>query len=158
MTDTPNRATARARPAIFMAVAAVVVAFDQLTKTWALHHAAHHSIHLVWTLRLALSFNRGAAFGLGAGMGPFLLVAGALVAVGFFILGRSSMSGSVLLTVALGLVLGGAAGNLVDRVVRHNGGAVIDFIDLQWWPIFNVADSAISVGAVLLVVGARRPA
>ncbi|HEX7167995.1 MAG TPA: signal peptidase II, partial [Acidimicrobiales bacterium] len=52
----------------------------------------------------------------------------------------------------LGLVLGGAVGNLADRLFRDHGGAVVDFVDLQWWPVFNVADIAISVGAVLLVV------
>jgi len=55
----------------------------------------------------------------------------------------------------VGLVLGGAVGNLVDRALRGGsgflGGAVVDFIDLRWWPIFNVADSCVVVGAVLLV-------
>jgi signal peptidase II len=113
---------------------------------------------LFWTLRLNLSFNSGAAFGLGAGLGPFILVGAAMLVVVFFVIGRHSLTRSLLLTVALGLVLGGAIGNLIDRVVRDNGGAVIDFIDLRWWPIFNVADAAISVGAVLLVAAGRRPA
>jgi signal peptidase II len=63
---------------------------------------------------------------------------------------------------SLGLVLGGAFGNLVDRLFRDGsgflGGAVIDFIDLQWWPIFNVADMAVSIGGVLLVLtSAKEP-
>jgi signal peptidase II len=60
----------------------------------------------------------------------------------------------------LGLVLGGALGNLADRVFRDGsgflGGAVIDFIDLQWWPVFNVADIAVTVGGVLLVLTSTR--
>jgi signal peptidase II len=59
-------------------------------------------------------------------------------------------------TIAVGLVIGGAAGNVIDRLFRSPGwlrGAVIDFIDLQWWPIFNVADMAITVGGLLLVFG-----
>jgi signal peptidase II len=58
--------------------------------------------------------------------------------------------------VSLGLVLGGALGNLTDRALRDGtgilGGAVIDFIDLQWWPVFNVADIAVTIGGVLLVL------
>ena len=61
---------------------------------------------------------------------------------------------------SLGLVLGGALGNLVDRAFREGsgflGGAVVDFIDLQWWPVFNVADTAVSVGGVLLVFMASK--
>ena len=60
--------------------------------------------------------------------------------------------------VAMGLVLGGALGNLTDRVFRSNGGAVVDFIDPQWWPIFNVADAAVVCGAILLAItGWRGP-
>jgi signal peptidase II len=59
-------------------------------------------------------------------------------------------------TVALGLVVGGAVGNLGDRLFRHAGGAVVDFVDLRWWPVFNVADAAITAGALLLLLGSRR--
>ena len=52
--------------------------------------------------------------------------------------------------------VGGAVGNLTDRLFRHNGGAVIDFIDLRWWPVFNVADAAITCGAILLVLTGLR--
>jgi signal peptidase II len=48
-------------------------------------------------------------------------------------------------------VIGGALGNLADRLVRHHGGAVIDFIDPRWWPVFNIADAAVSVGVVLAI-------
>ena len=62
--------------------------------------------------------------------------------------------------VLLGMVLGGAVGNLADRVARAGdgflGGAVVDFIDLQWWPVFNAADSAIVVAGVILVLTASR--
>jgi signal peptidase II len=58
--------------------------------------------------------------------------------------------------VAVGLVLGGALGNLIDRALRGGGGflggAVVDFIDFQWWPIFNVADSCVVIGAILLII------
>jgi len=64
--------------------------------------------------------------------------------------------GSTLSAVAVGLVVGGAAGNVVDRIFRSGsgflGGEVVDFIDFQWWPVFNVADACIVIGGILLVV------
>ena len=58
----------------------------------------------------------------------------------------------------VGLLLGGATGNVVDRVFRGHGGAVVDFIDLQWWPVFNVADTCVVTGALLFVlVSSRKP-
>ncbi|MDZ7734062.1 MAG: signal peptidase II [Acidimicrobiia bacterium] len=81
-----------------------------------------------------------------------LVVVGALVWTGRSL---SSRSGAV----ALGLVLGGALGNLADRAFRGDGllsGRVVDFIDLQWWPVFNVADMGVVVGAILLLVVSYR--
>lgn len=144
------------RLAIVAGVAAIVVTADQLAKTWAEHHLADRSIHIVWTLRLSLSYNTGAAFSLGRGYGPYIMLLGVSVLVVFLGMARNVLLRSLLLTVALGLVLGGALGNVGDRLLRANGGAVIDFIDLQWWPVFNVADSALSVGAVLLAIGGRK--
>jgi signal peptidase II len=147
------------RRASILALAAVVVAVDQATKTWALHRLSDgRTIHLIWTLRLALTFNSGAAFGLGRGVTP-LLVALAIVLIVLLVgLGRdASRRASAVSVVAMGLLLGGAAGNLVDRLARHHAGAVIDFIDLKWWPVFNVADASIVCGAVLLLLGARQP-
>lgn len=135
--------------------ASVVVAVDQLSKTWALHHlAGRPPRHVLWTLQLNLSLNSGIAFGLGQGAGG-LVVPVAVVVVAAVLLVSRSLTGPMAWA-AVGLVLGGAVGNLVDRLLRHHGGAVIDFIDLQWWPIFNVADSAIVVGGVLLAVAASR--
>lgn len=146
------------RLALAAAVAAVVVAVDQASKSWALRALREGPVHVVWTLRLNLSFNSGAAFGLGQGLGPLFLAAGVVVLLLLIGLGRNVLT-SALASVALGLVIGGAAGNLADRLVRDHGGAVIDFVDLQWWPIFNGADAALSCGTVLLVLaGWRRPA
>jgi signal peptidase II len=131
--------------------AGAVVAVDQLTKAWALRTLDDRSIHVVWTLRLHLSFNSGAAFGVGRGLAPLLVVVGVVVVVGLVAMGGRTVTTAVG-AVALGLVLGGAVGNLADRVFGGHGGAVVDFIDLQWWPVFNVADAAISCGALLLVV------
>jgi signal peptidase II len=135
--------------------AALVIAVDQLTKSLAVHYLRDAPAHLVGPLRLALTFNSGAAFSLAQGLTPELVIVGvALVAV-VVVVGRAASTATT--AIAVGLVLGGALGNLVDRLVRSNGGAVIDFIDLRYWPTFNVADACIVVGAVLLVlVGFRR--
>ena len=124
---------------------------DQVTKSWALSALDDGPRHIVWTLRLNLSFNSGAAFGLGKGLAPLLVVIGVVMVVALVGAGRSAGT-SVTAVVALGLVLGGAVGNLADRLLRDHGGSVVDFIDLQWWPVFNVADAAITSGAVLLVL------
>jgi signal peptidase II len=136
-------------------VAAAAVALDQLTKSIAVRELADGPVHLFWTLRLNLSYNSGAAFGLGRGVAPIILVLGVVMVVLLLGLGRLAAT-QTLGAVALGLLVGGAIGNLTDRVVRDNGGAVIDFIDFQWWPIFNVADIAITFGAGLLIVASRR--
>lgn len=136
-------------------VGVAVIALDQLSKHWALGALADGPIHVGWTLDLDLSFNSGVAFGLGRGGGAVLIVAALALVVVILGLGRTALA-SVLGTVALGLLVGGAVGNLVDRTIRDQPG-VVDFIDLGWWPVFNLADAAISVGVVLLLL-AGRPA
>jgi signal peptidase II len=140
-----------------LAIAAVVVLADQVTKTWAVDHVSDRAIHVIWTLRLAVTYNSGAAFSIGQGITPvFVAVAVGMVVALVVIARRDETIGA---RVALGLVLGGALGNLTDRVVRHHHGAVVDFIDFRWWPVFNVADASIVVGAILLALSAtsRRP-
>jgi signal peptidase II len=142
---------------------AVFVA-DQLTKTWALARldASHPLVIIPDFLHLVLVMNPGVAFGIFAGVPPrlrwmvtvFSLLALALLAsLALRILPR----GSLVNRLAVGLVFGGAAGNLLDRW-RH--GAVVDFLDVFWrsyhWPAFNVADSAITVGVCLLALGLAR--
>lgn len=155
----PPAVPARRRLVGPLGLGAVVVAVDQLTKHLALGALQDgRVVEVVGSLQLRLFFNTGSAFSLGAGRGGLIgLLAIAIVVV----LVRSARSvPRGLGTVALGLVLGGAAGNLVDRGFRRGdgflGGAVVDFVDLQWWPVFNVADAAIVVGAVLLVVASIR--
>jgi signal peptidase II len=140
--------------------AAVVIAIDQLTKTWAVHALATRDIDVVWTLRFHLARNHGAAFSLTFGSGGVIAILAIVVVVVLIAVGRSL--GTRIGVLSLGLVLGGALGNLVDRAFREGsgtlGGAVIDFIDLQWWPVFNFADMAVAIGGVLLVLtSAREP-
>jgi signal peptidase II len=149
---------ARRRAGSVAAVAAVVIAIDQLTKTWAVHVLATRDVDVVWTLRFHLAHNRGTAFSLNFFRGPVVAILAIAVVVVFIAVGRSL--DTRLGVLSLGLVLGGALGNLTDRAFRDGsgflGGGVIDFIDLQWWPIFNVADMAVTIGGVLLVLTSAR--
>jgi signal peptidase II len=105
--------------------------------------------------------NAGAAFSTGRGLGPLLGVLAVIVVVVLVRYGR--MVGTGPTAVGLGLVLGGAVGNLIDRAFRDGsggflGGHVVDFVDLQWWPVWNIADAAIVCGAILLAFTfARMP-
>ncbi|HEX2041598.1 MAG TPA: signal peptidase II [Acidimicrobiales bacterium] len=133
-------------------MAAAVVAADQLTKAWALAALEDGPIRLVGAVRLALTYNSAAAFGLGGAFVPFLAV-GALVLV-IVLVARGDVTRSPFLATAAGLVVGGAFGNLADRLFRSPGllrGAVVDFVDLRWWPVFNLADAAITCGCVALL-------
>lgn len=105
-------------------------------------------------MRLNLTFNTGAAFSQGQGLGPFIGIAAAAVVIGLLWSGRAvpNRTGAV----AMGMILGGALGNLGDRAFRAGdgfmGGAVVDFIDFQWFPVFNVADIGVVGGAMLLIL------
>jgi signal peptidase II len=145
-------------------VGAIVFALDRLTKAWAVAALAEvHSRPLLddW-LRLTYVRNSGVAFGLGAGQGlPFAAIT--LVALALVVaLAMQARSRTWPRSLALGLIIGGATGNLVDRV---RWGSVIDFVDFgyrrNWWPVFNLADSAITVGVLvfaLTLLFTREPA
>ncbi|HEY4332267.1 MAG TPA: signal peptidase II, partial [Ilumatobacteraceae bacterium] len=140
-----------------IAIAAVVVILDQITKRWALNTLAHEDAprHVIWTLQFNFTTNSGMAFSRGQGIGPYIgAVAFVVVVVMLLSLRRA---GRGISSVAVGLVVGGAVGNLTDRMFRGSGwlrGHVIDFIDLKWWPVFNVADMGVTIGGVLLVLAA----
>jgi len=140
-------------------VATVVIIFDQLTKTWAVNALDDGRIvHVVSTLRMNLTYNSGMAFSQGQGLGAVIGVLALLVVAVLTLSLRKSSDWRRLL--ATGLIIGGAVGNIVDRVFRGTGkfhGSVVDFIDLQWWPIFNVADMGVFVGAALLIFSAAVP-
>jgi signal peptidase II len=150
---TTVRSTSRLT-ALTMAVAAAVLVADQLTKAWAVNALDDRDIDLVWTLRLHLTFNGGMAFSQGRGLGPVISIVALVVVV--VLLASLRKGGSTISAVAVGLVVGGAAGNVVDRLFRSGGGflggEVVDFIDFQWWPVFNVADACIVIGGILLLI------
>ncbi len=143
---------------VWLAVTAIAVtAVDQLSKVWAVAALEGKIIDVVWTLRLHLVYNTGFAFSSGKGLGPVLAVA-AIVIVGVLWSSRRRVV-RTWPTVGLGAIIGGALGNLSDRVFRGDAwgsGGVVDFIDLQWWPIFNVADAGITIGLAGLLVHLYR--
>ncbi len=153
-------ATRPRRPlAVIAAVAAVVVALDQLTKWWALEALTGPTrvVDLVWTLRLRVIENTGTAFSLTSDSGPWVSVIAVVVVLFLLRTGRDQRSRWIL--TSYGLVVGGTLGNLLDRIFRAGDGGflsgpVIDMVDLQWFPVFNLADSALTVGiGILLVAG-----
>jgi signal peptidase II len=142
----------------WFALSAAIVAADQLTKWLVLGYFENRypRVELTGFFNLVLVFNKGAAFSLfaqAAGWQTPLLAAFALAAAVIVSVLIVRNPGRGLLCLGLALILGGAVGNLIDRV---RFGHVVDFLDfhaLGWhWPAFNVADSAISVGAVLLIL------
>ena len=133
------------------AIALAVIIVDQLTKVLALHHLSTQPRHLFGPLGLQLTFNSGSAFSLFQGTTLLLGLFDVVLIVGLGWLALRPMS--LLLRVGLGLILGGAIGNVADRIVKHHGRDVVDFITLSHWPTFNGADSAITIGAIIVVIG-----
>lgn len=159
MIDAPGLHRGRTRAA-FLGAASIVVALDQLTKHWALNRLDDGPVDIVGSLRLNLTFNDGAAFSLGGGRTTWIALLAVAVAGVISVMGWRAVHGAT--AVGFGIVLGGALGNLVDRALRAGdgflGGHVVDFVDLQWWPIFNVADVSLWVGiAVLFAASWRQP-
>lgn len=142
----------RSTPRILL-IALVVFVLDQASKAVvAARMRPGEEIELLSFLSLERTSNTGVAFGLASGVPPFVLVllASAIVLLLLVLGSRLRWRGS---SVAIGLVLGGALGNLADRVFR---GHVVDFIAVPHWPTFNLADVAITVGVVLLLIGSLR--
>ncbi|BAH49048.1 signal peptidase II [Rhodococcus opacus B4] len=143
------------RRLLLFAIAGAILATDLLTKILAV--ANIEPGRPVWLIgdvvSLRLVRNPGAAFSMATGMTWLLTLVAVGVVIGVVRIGRTLRSPWWAL--GLGLVLGGALGNLVDRFFRAPGvmqGHVVDFVSVGWWPVFNVADSAIVCGAILLVV------
>lgn len=139
--------------------AAAVFCADLATKVWIVaHYADGHVTSVVpGVLDVQQSRNAGAAFGLATGATLLFSVVAVVVAVIILRTARRLRSGAWAL--AFGLLLGGAVGNLGDRIFRSPGflrGRVVDWIYLHHWPVFNLADSGIVIGGVLAVVLAAR--
>lgn len=139
-------------------IAIVVVVADLVAKRYAAINFVDSPVTVIdGFLTFTYTENPGAAFSLFKGAGPYLGVAA--IAISGFILGTLRSAHPNFEVVALGLVLGGALGNLADRVFRGSGfldGKVIDWVDMWWIPTFNIADASITVAVVLLLIHAWR--
>lgn len=141
-------------------LAVAILLLDQMTKQIALAQLAlHEPVTLLPFLNLTLVYNKGAAFGFlssASGWQNAFFIVVALVACGVMLY-LLRQTRERLFAVALMLVLGGAIGNLVDRIIY---GYVVDFVDVYYqswhWPAFNIADSAITIGAILIAFDAIR--
>ncbi|MCH7835404.1 MAG: signal peptidase II [Chloroflexi bacterium] len=155
----PTPASPRPRRALFAGAALIVLGLDQITKelirtfmdrgdTWPDD----------WPVRLHHVTNTGAAFGILKDQTGFLIVTTVIGVAAIYLYYRYPPFDHLVAPIAIGMMLGGAVGNLVDRVRL---GRVTDFIDFPFWPSFNVADSSITVGIVVLLLGyalfAERP-
>ena len=155
---------ARRRCALWLfGAAGLVFTLDRFTKVWAEQRLPGDPVQVIpGVLTFRFATNPGGAFSLGQDAPWFFATATVVVSV--LIVATAFRHTSPVTALALGLVLGGALGNLTDRLTRgeHFTGHVVDFIDLQIWPVFNIADAAIVTGAVMLAassfLGDRRTA
>jgi signal peptidase II len=136
----------------FFGVAAFVIGLDQLTKYLVRINptlTSGQSIPEHGFFRFTYGTNTGGVFGLFSNQTFLITVAAVISVVVILLYSRHKMAQSMLVKVSLGMILGGSIGNLIDRVRL---GEVTDFIDIGAWPVFNLADSAIDVGVVLLII------
>jgi signal peptidase II len=146
------------RSGLFMVGATIVL--DQLTKYLALKGiSAAEPISIFPFLDLKLTWNQGVSFGIfgGGSVPPFVLILIAVL-ISMFLIWQLWNSKKLILGMGFGLIIGGALGNVIDRAIY---GAVIDFILLSWkswsWPVFNLADMAISCGVGLIIIDSLWP-
>ncbi|MCR4392757.1 MAG: signal peptidase II [Dehalococcoidales bacterium] len=141
---------------IVFAIAAAVIALDQLTKFWIRHHLA---LGQSWPddgiLRLTYVQNTGAAFSIFYGKSDILTVVSiigviVLLIYVFIIYRRYTSLDTPVNRISLGLILGGTIGNLIDRLAFY--GHVTDFIDIGPWPVFNIADSSTVTGVIIFAL------
>ena len=135
-----------------MLTAPLVVAADQLTKTWVRSYPEGHLIYELGFFRLVHVRNTGASFGMFQGHSSALIVVAAVGIIALLLLlivlrKRFPLLAGMPNMIAFSLMLGGAAGNLIDRLAHD--GYVTDFLGVSVWPTFNVADSAVVVGAAI---------
>jgi signal peptidase II len=156
----PDTTSGRARWGVFVGVAGTVIVFDQLTKAWLVANVAVGEVMSIVgdLVRFVQSQNTGALFGLFRDQ-AILFALVSIGVIGLIVLYHGRAGRSLYLSIALGLLLGGAIGNMIDRLRL---GYVVDWVDiglgsLRFWT-FNVADSAISLAIVMLVGLALFPA
>lgn len=163
--DVPAGGSARHRAAVsgwrWLPLTGAVIVLDQALKLWMVHHfALFERVHVLPVLDIILTYNTGAAFSVLAEASSWVRWLFVLIAVGVSValviwLRRLHVRVHALLACGLALILGGALGNMIDRVRL---GRVVDFVHVHWghhyFPAFNLADSAITIGAVVLLLDA----
>lgn len=143
------RLAIRPRDGWFLAIAAAIVGLDQLTK-WVIREWLERgeAYSMVWPLKIVHVTNSGAAFGMFQGAGPLLVITSVVGMVAILVYLFNPGFAHPVMRLGLAFMLGGAVGNLIDRVAE---GRVVDFVKVPNFPAFNVADSAITIGVVLLL-------
>lgn len=141
-------------PLLGLGISTAWVALDQITKTIAQNDLSSGPRLFFGQIGFKLIYNSGIAFGIASGSSSVitifdLLVSGVLV----YALLRTTR---VLLAVGIALVLGGSLGNVMDRLFRHNGGGVIDFLHSGFWPTFNFADLGVVTGLIIIILNISR--
>ena len=140
------------------AVAAGVIVIDQVTKSLAQHHLSIYPHHVVGPFGFQLTYNSGSSFSLFSGSTTLLTILDVIFVLVLGVIAFRTTSTAI--RVGMGLILGGALGNLIDRFIAHHNGGVVDFVTLTHWPTFNGADSAITIGVIVVIVSLlfdRRP-
>jgi len=136
----------------------MVITADQLTKVWVRSYEEGEVICQLGFLKLTHVQNTGASFGIFKGHSFTLMIVDivgtmVLLAMAFYLYRRLPYLVTLLNAIAFSLIMGGTVGNLIDRIRLEH---VTDFIDVGFWPVFNVADSAITIGVVILVFSLIR--
>ncbi len=154
VTDAPaSRFThPRARLLLFWGAAATVIALDQITKA-VIRSSLERGESWPdpdWPVRIRYVTNTGAAFGILQDQTAFLVVMAFIGLAAIYLYYRYPPFEHGVVPIAIGMMLGGASGNLIDRIRL---GRVTDFIDFRFWPAFNVADSSISIGIGVILIG-----
>lgn len=135
-------------------VAGVIFFLDFFIKNHLSQNLFFRSIPVIKNIfHITVVFNHGAAFGILKGNYVFLICSSVIFIIIFLVFMREERNREMIFLISCGMILGGAASNLYDRIVR---GFVVDYIDLRVWPVFNLSDSCISIGVILLCLQTLR--
>ncbi len=137
-------------PYLTLVLMVTVVVIDQLSKNWALKALKVSPKHFIGFISFRLEFNSGAAFGIGTGSTLIVVLLSSIIAIALLVVAFGTRNR--VYQVSLGLIVGGAIGNLADRAFRFDHKYVVDFIYTSFWPTFNLADSSITIGVVTAII------
>ncbi len=137
-----------------LAIAVAVFVADFLIKTRLLQNFSQGSLPVIKNIfHITLVTNKGAAFGILQGKTELLISIGIVFIIIFFLIAKKDIKKSLTLAIAFGLILGGAASNLYDRIFL---GFVVDYLDFRIWPVFNLSDTSICIGVGLIILSSFR--